>query len=386
VLSDPKRVTPELENIRDGLLKAVNDGCIAVYFSGIHLSEMAPLDAAVAGAAERRATLLSKLCGLNALISLERVFTLELRSALGLPPAQQSVHSSVGEWYPEGAAEIAPLTNADHRAHVAEAIREAGVNRQLRRAAARRALKHGKVRAPLMSVLAKGARESDLSELLSLYPMREQDARVIGRFAVGDATAAEATAAFESALRDPSWMMQWFSGHHAKLSPFIDWTRKPAESMLVCIENIAAQAVKVRETDARIGTRLSEDLLARGNWEAQQDTMVSRTATRLATVLLGTAQALSHVEVDAHCPGLSVALRSLHSAWWSSTRTTPRRPKLSDFPDALHAAYAPYVDVFRADSAMAPSIERYAKKYGTVVVPKLVALLPELALSEPRTP
>ena len=55
---------------------------------------------------------------------------------------------------------------------------------------------------------------------------------------------------------------------------------------------------------------------------------------------------LSAASIDHSCPGLACGIRSLHSAWWTVTSATPRRPQLSDFPDALHAMYAPYVDVF----------------------------------------
>ncbi len=53
-------------------------------------------------------------------------------------------------------------------------------------------------------------------------------------------------------------------------------------------------------------------------------------------------------------------------------------PKPSDFPDALHAINAPYMDIFRADSFIAPYIARHSQRYGTRVVPKLSGLLPAI--------
>ena len=55
--------------------------------------------------------------------------------------------------------------------------------------------------------------------------------------------------------------------------------------------------------------------------------------------------------------------------------TTPRKAKLSDFPDAMHAMYAPYVDVFRADSFMAPHVNRCVQRHSTIVVSKLDELV-----------
>ena len=46
-------------------------------------------------------------------------------------------------------------------------------------------------------------------------------------------------------------------------------------------------------------------------------------------------------------------------------------PKKSDWVDSLHAMYAPYVDIFRTDSYMAPIVEAKVEKYGTTVVAKI---------------
>lgn len=86
-------------------------------------------------------------------------------------------------------------------------------------------------------------------------------------------------------------------------------------------------------------------------------------------------RALTPALIENGCPGLSVGVKSLYTAWWTVTGRMPRRAKLSDFPDALHAMYAPYVDIFRVDSFMAPFIDRYARKFGTRVVPKLMSLI-----------
>ena len=58
-------------------------------------------------------------------------------------------------------------------------------------------------------------------------------------------------------------------------------------------------------------------------------------------------------------------------------------PSDSQAVDAMHAAYAPYVNVFRADRYMAPHIDKQVKQFGTRVVNKLEdvpAVLSELIL------
>ena len=68
---------------------------------------------------------------------------------------------------------------------------------------------------------------------------------------------------------------------------------------------------------------------------------------------------------------MTVAVRSLFSAWWTTTTKMPRAPQSNDFADAMHAIYAPYVHVFRADSFMAPHIQKHAARYGVRVISKL---------------
>ena len=205
--------------------------------------------------------------------------------------------------------------------------------------------------------------------------MRPEDARVLGRFVVGDATQAQASQAFENSLRDPRWMMLWFEKHHTQLTPFIEWTRSPAKPFIASLLEMADHAAALRRQDSALGTDLTNSLLSSTKWKEQQDSLLVRIAARFCTEFsVESAQLISSSVLDENCPGLTVAVRSLHSAAWTVTSETPRKPKLSDFPDAMHAVYAPYVDVFRADSFMAPYISRHVSKHGTTTVSKLTNL------------
>jgi hypothetical protein len=219
----------------------------------------------------------------------------------------------------------------------------------------------------------KGA--SGWGKILRKYSMRPEDARVLSRYAVDDATQQEASAAFRESLRDPGWMMEWFERHQTELTPFIEWTRAPAVSVLKNVNELAAHAALMRQRDVAMGTTLSDTVLSSSKWATWQDELLVTIAARMAKGMLNEeTESLTAPVIDEHCPGLSVGLRSLHSAWWTTMGHTPRKAKPRDFPDALHAMYAPYVELFRADSFMAPYIEKCAKQFGTVVVPRLVAL------------
>jgi len=378
VLSNPRGLNDELAALLRQLRRWVSDGQIICCFSGTHLSEMAPLNAAYSAAAQSRAGLLVDLCGRNTLISQNLLFAGELRFALHLSESLPEAHSPAGKWYPDDVAGISPIEKIGQieiASGIQDAIQDMGMNRKARRIAERKAFKHGKPRAAFQATVVANARTGTLDEVLEMYPMRPQDARVLGRYVVGDATAEDATKAFEESLRDPSWMMQWFEKHHEKLNPFIEWIRNPAASMLSNLNEMAVQAASIRKNDVTFGSALADTLFSSSKWAAWQDKLLHSTAVRMSNELLGQdGSNLTAESIDKDCPGMSVGIRSLHSAWWTTTVERPRQAKLSDFPDALHAMYAPYVDIFRADSFMAPHIAKTAGRFGTRVVPKLTLL------------
>ena len=375
VLSDQKRLTPELSDVLKQLRQWKTDEVASYYFSGTHLSEMAPLESSYTEAAQRRADLLVELCGTNTLISQDRLFTSELRYALDLEPSLVNPLSLKGDWYPEGIAHISPVGQIQMAEYIDEAIGDLGLNRKTRRLAKRKSLKAGKPRATWMPSIIDEARNGSLKEILEKYPMRPEDARILGRFVVGDVTQEQASNAFLASLRDPRWMMKWFAQHHSKLTPFIEWTRAPSASIVTSLAEISAFVAAIHQQDRENGTTMAKDMNLPTQWLSQQDCLLKRIAILFAKNLTGAdAEALSIHILEERCPGLSVCIRSLHSAYASTLGKTPRTPKLSDFPDALHSVYAPYTDIFRADSFMAPYITKAACGTNTKVVAKLVQL------------
>lgn len=379
VLSDPRRRTPQLSDLLNHLYEWIEHGRVRCVFSGTHLSEMAPLDSSVADAATRRATLLANLCGRHALASQERLFDGELRFALGILDQLPNPFNDNAEWFPEFSADVFPVEAFKIGPEIQSAIDSLQLNRQARRKAQRLALRGSKPRAKLHESLKRNARTTSLDEILQTYPMRHEDARTLGRYVVGDVSATDAREAFLNSLRDPRWMMQWFGRHHGKLTPFIEWVRTPARTMIESLNKIVEHAAKVRSIDNLLGTTIADEFFTSKQWTQWQDEVLSAVSMKLLQTLLNEFRDnVQSAMIDRCCPGLSTGIRSLHSAWWTATTKTPRPPRLSDFPDALHACYAPYVDVFRADSFMAPYIAKHASRYGTIVVPKLADLAPRL--------
>jgi hypothetical protein len=381
VLSDRKRRETEAPGVLDALRSWTRAGDVQCLFSGVHLSEMAPTHARHAAHAESRADLLVELCGRNAWISFDRLFKGEFEYAWGRRDVRPSVFSATGDWFPD-IGDISPVTALEHARSVRLALADTNLSREQRRKAQRMANRRGKARDALQAAALENARTGPLDELLRVYPMRPDAARVLARFVFGDATVADATNAFLESLRDPRWMMKWFYDHHDRLTPFIGWVRDPASNMHKAVIEMAQRAAEMRETDAKWSTSLADDWLSSPQWLKWQDRLVASVAHRAAAHLLEdrTLTEMPVDEVDQRCPGFSTAIRTLHSAWRTSTLARPRAPKASDLPDGLHAAYVPYVDVFRADAFMAPHLHQRASLYGTVVVPKLTDLVPAITL------
>lgn len=237
-------------------------------------------------------------------------------------------------------------------------------------------MKGGKLRAAMQAQIVQQAREGSLRDVLEAFPMRPDAARVLTRYLVGDATAEEATAAYESSLRDPDWMMQWFSKHHDKMTPFIAWARGPAVELTEKVTMLARHLEEMRE-NPHLSEDIKEQLWGREAWESRRTDAVVKLANKLVEKIRP-GETIDAAIVDRRCPGLSVSLRTVYTAWEAIALDRPRKPKPSDFVDGLHAAYAPYVHVFRADAFMAPIIGPLTARFGTTVVPKLTQLLPTI--------
>ncbi|MEO6023718.1 MAG: hypothetical protein ABIP64_11490 [Burkholderiales bacterium] len=201
VLSNPRKKTTESKAIAHNLRGWLADGKIRCYFSGTHLSEMAPVDAKYAESAQQRTDLMVDFCGGHALISQDRLFEGELGHALRLTNQPPAVYSEKGDWFPSGIDDILPDRQQQIPGMIEEAIQESGLNRADRRKAERKALRNSKPRAELKATMLKNARTGSLDEILASYPMRRQDARILAKYVVGDATSEQALAAFMQSLQ-----------------------------------------------------------------------------------------------------------------------------------------------------------------------------------------
>jgi hypothetical protein len=373
-LSDPRQQNDALRSIRSALLKFAAEGSVEYVFSGANLSEMAPVGGRHPMAASLRADLLVELCGPSALISFDKVIKAELAKAIERDTEPTDPISRSADWFPDLEDFMSPIEWADLSRKIDREVRERGLNREQRRKIGRQLFKSGRPTATMQNWLQGQSGASDYSEILRLYPMRPADAKVLKQYVLGTASKDEAERAFLESLRDPRWMMRWFAAHSDRLTPVTEWFREPARNMLKSMREMADGAKELRELEVTLGSSYRSNLLTHQGWNLAQDRLLCSIANRLLGQFCGTALPLDVNDIDVFCPGLSTMVRSLHSSLWDAVATTPRNPLESDFVDAVHAIYAPYVDVFRADRYMAPHIRRHATRHKTLVVSRLAEL------------
>lgn len=361
--------------VRAQLQEWADAGQVEFPFSGTHLMEMAPVRATYTPAAAARADLLVSLCQRNAVISFDKLIATELGRLKDPAAPHANVVSATAEWYPAWGNMMSPVQWVDAIKEVDITGKEHGLNREQRRHVKKALFKGGQPKKATRQFLADNEAGNDYKELLERYPMREQDARVLGRYVIGTATAAQANDAFFESLRDPRWMIRWFANHHDQLNPFIQWLRGPAEKLFASVGDMAEAARRMRELGSALGPSYKPELLSAHGWARAQDETVCTVARRgLNRFYPDTTMSLVAADIDERCPGLSAFVRSVHSAIRDVTSETPRQAKASDFADGVHAMYAPYVDIFRADSYMANHVRRCVARHGTTVVPKLTQL------------
>jgi hypothetical protein len=382
-LTDPKQDSFDRRKIKKALLHLARSKQVRFAFSAAAVCESVALTADTAHLAELKAELLSELCGSNALVSFDRLVRAEINSlVLGTAPPRD-MFDPHGRWFPEIPIDETPVQPWERMRELAEEEMKAmGFSRQERRAKARTLIKNGKPRQMLISQLAQQDSTVLITELLKKYPMRPEFAEVMGRYALGNATEKDFNDALMDSLSDPHWMMRWFTTEHALSSPIADMVRKPGRELGQAMRSLA-------EISARWATSLRNAGLdtdptgKRGEitlrWQEMEERQLISVAQRMAGAIGIELGEFEGKDFDTHCPGVSAGVRSMYSSVWA-TVGGGRREEISDSQpvDALHALYAPYVQVFRADRFMAPHIQKHVRNAATVVVPRLSQLVDTL--------
>lgn len=385
VLSDPKKQSPEIASTRERLIELSDSGSIEVWFSSAHIVEMSPLDVAFASAASARADLLVRLCRRNALVSPESLVSMEASRLVARGLTDVDAYSRSGDWFPKIGDIWGNIDWTEQVSQIDDDIRQAGGNRAARRKVHQKLLKGKSLRKAARGSLRTGVTPSLLSEIMRKYPMREVDARVLAERLLGYRTEEQAKSAFLESLRDPRWMTKWFANNMDTMSAITDWLRQPSRTMCKRTAEIAATMQRLRnEADSlrklTQGAGANTASLPRYDeayWLNQKERLICQISKSVFRSLgLGDIDGITADGLERFSPGFSTCMRVALDSIWQSTTETGRTPKPSDFIDCVHALYAPYVDIYRTDSYMAPLVAKRTKGYGTTVVSRLSQLIP----------
>jgi len=178
-LSDERRRTPELNEIRERLIQWADSGDVEFWYSGTVLIEMAPLSAGAVDASVARTELLVRLCNTQALISVDRILQYEFQNLSAEAPTVSLLpfYSYSGDWFPELTDVISPVSWLEGIREFDIAAKQQGLNRQSRRKLHKQLFKKGQPTTGFLGVLTQ--QKFAFDEISQQYPMREQDAEVL---------------------------------------------------------------------------------------------------------------------------------------------------------------------------------------------------------------
>lgn len=139
------------------------------------------------------------------------------------------------------------------------------------------------------------------------------------------------------------------------------------EDEITKIKDPEMQAVRAR---AHLSGQQSRGNLMAGTRNKMEETILRRCVS--GDNATPSISVLSLNQLRAKCPGIAASVAvGVHAARRASEEVTPRPLEASDFGDAMHAIYAPYVDIYRADGFMADAVTKALKGRGTSVARRL---------------
>lgn len=141
-LSTPR--DEKLERVRGELLDFSSSGKVVFAYSGVHLSEMSPLDTQSSDSGVARIDFLVELCGKNAFFSLDRLIESEVLNLATLGMSKIDVLSQDGTWFPAIENIASPAKWLDLVKPLDGKLKGQGLNRKQRRAMKKKLTKSGK--------------------------------------------------------------------------------------------------------------------------------------------------------------------------------------------------------------------------------------------------
>ncbi|MGF6211760.1 hypothetical protein [Comamonas sp. 4034] len=382
-LTDSKVENKNTRELKSALLSLSKSKQVHFLFSTVCISETVPLTAESANIAERKAEFLSDLCGANALVPLERLIEKECQSIASKEILFHDMLDPNGYWFSEiPVDENAGEIWAYFKRNAEKELAQRGLNREQRSKALFPLFQNNKPTKRMFDLIDQFDASPYIEELEKKYPMKPESRDVVVRYAFGKANEREFTEALNNSLKDPRWMMKWFASEHSLSSPISEIVRKPGRELGSAIRSmIQLMNSRIQSIDLQHGG--ANPTSAGGEitkfWKENENDLLVTVASNSAKKAGIELSEIQSKDVDDFAPGLSTGIRSLFSSAWENIGGSRKEEPTDSQPvDAMHAIYAPYVSVFRADRFMTPHIQKQVRRFGTTVVPRLAGLLEEL--------
>lgn len=313
-------------SLKAELLQLKKDSVVKFVFSDIHIYETFPTNAAATGEGLDRIRTIAEFCGRESMPSFVSLVEHEVRSLICKWTGEATPALS-SNWFPDLGIANQPLERPSNPP-----------NRKERRAMESQLRKNS-------SPLAAEFREK--------YPFLK-DTNILIRYYGHEVEWPDVVAMIERSIQDVKSFTEWLAASNESNLNLPEILRGGYGAY---VESVTAIKEEVLRWASGMDTTEQKKELAKEVGAGLDKSLVKMRSSIARRLLDESKNYDGPLIVDESMPSLDALLRYLAEMLRRSSQlSTPRRPKGSDFADALHISYLPRVDVFRMDADAASAL------------------------------
>lgn len=366
--SDPSKRTQELIAVEKQLLSWLEQGEIEFRFSHVHVIEAAPTEFQHVELASKRFSYIKQICGHKCFVSPISILESEINRLSDLDTNKDLlILNEKGEWFPS-------IEESDDFFDIVEGYRNeiaAISDRKLRRIAARKCFdKDGNLNASVKDYIKKSAPEV-VKEICVKYPINQLNMDLAYKYFCNTGSMKLFLDEAKKALADMSCIGDWYKRQWNLIIPNSSYLREIGEDLKTSFAPLRDNLRNLNENLRESGfTNTEINNLTNKNFNELLIKMPRGLAEKFA---LNLGVELTHDLSWKLTPTL-LTLTTLSISVARLIAINGQKPRTSDFGDIYHAAFLPYVDIFRADASISSAIQQAKLPFNTLVVPKLIEL------------
>lgn len=372
-LSDPAKRESFVE-VERRLVAWRDEGLIDLRFSFVHVAEFAPIGPEHLSLARMRADCITRLCGSKTLKAPGDLIKSEVGSFVAKSPwMRDDSRDDNGNWMPAVFRQNIDLPSMPELMSEAmtKAMADTSLNREARRKLKRQLLvTNGNFRTGSQEFVKRQV-PGALAELQEKHPLSEAGVQAAQRYFLGNGSKADVEEMMAGSLRDLRLFMEWYAKRWDMVTPVTSWLREEGGNLHKSLSSGRTALVRMLEAERAIG--IPEAELAQRMKEVLDQMPMNLVSSMLSAAGPTDMPPVTHVDASRYLPGALVVARIATEVIASSIARldTPRKARPSDFGDAMHCVYLPYVDVFRVDAFVESAIRALNLPFRTAVVGNL---------------